>query len=118
MRSLAIGVVTALALAALPAPGRAGGALAGVPVRADVPAPLCTARAQARTGFLWIAPQGGRVRYDGYQFRVFRGDAADPHALAGSYVRTLLPAADGRLWVGTFASGLAVSDPAAGGGRG
>jgi diguanylate cyclase (GGDEF)-like protein len=83
-----------------------------VAVPEDVPAHLCTALAQDRTGFLWIGTQGGLVRYDGYRFRVYRGDPADPHALGGSYVRSLLAAADGRLWVGTFASGLAVYDPA------
>ncbi|HEV8581567.1 MAG TPA: two-component regulator propeller domain-containing protein [Thermoanaerobaculia bacterium] len=80
----------------------------------EVPAHLCTALAQGRDGFLWIGTQGGLVRYDGYSFRIYRPDPNDPRTLAGSYVRTLLAAADGRLWVGTFSSGLSVYDPATG----
>ncbi len=83
-----------------------------VPIPDDSPAQLCTALAQDRDGFLWIGTQGGLVRYDGYQFRAFKPDPHNPKTLAGSYVRTLFPAADGRLWIGTFSSGLSAYDPA------
>ena len=78
----------------------------------EVPAHLVSALAQDRDGFLWIGTQGGLVRYDGYQFRVYKSSPGDPRTLSGSYVRTLFAAADGRLWVGTFSSGLSVYDPA------
>src|SRR5688572_28881117 len=74
----------------------------------DVPAHLCTAIAQDRAGLLWFGTQGGLVRYDGYELRVYRSNPADPTTLAGSYVRALLVASDGRLWVGTFSGGLSV----------
>jgi diguanylate cyclase (GGDEF)-like protein len=83
-----------------------------VPVPDEVPAHLCSALAQDRDGFLWIGTQGGLVRYDGYQFRVFREDPKDPGTLGGSYVRTLLAGSDGRVWAGTFSGGLSVYDPA------
>ncbi len=83
-----------------------------VAVPDEVPAHLCTALAQDRQGFLWIGTQGGLVRYDGYQFRVYKSNPNDPRTLGGSYVRSLLAAADGRLWIGTFSSGLSVYDPA------
>ncbi len=83
-----------------------------VAVPDEVPAHLCTALTQDRQGFLWIGTQGGLVRYDGYQFRVYKSDPHDPRTLGGSYVRSLLAAADGRLWIGTFSSGLSVYDPA------
>ena len=83
-----------------------------VPIPDDVPAHLCTALAQDREGFLWMGTQAGLVRFDGYSFRVHRSDPADPRTLGGSYVRTLLAASDGRLWVGTFSGGLSVYDPA------
>jgi diguanylate cyclase (GGDEF)-like protein len=51
------------------------------------------------------------VRYDGYEFRVYRSNPDDPKTLGGNYVRALLAASDGRLWVGTFSGGLSVSDP-------
>src|SRR5262249_36415888 len=94
------------------APGRASVSFQRIPVPDEVPAHLCTALAQDRDGFLWIGTQGGLVRYDGYQFRVYKNDPQDPKSLGGSYVRTLYAARDGRLWVGTFSSGLAVYDPA------
>lgn len=78
----------------------------------DAPAHLATALAQDRQGFLWIGTQGGLVRFDGSRWKVFRPDPADPGTLGGSYVRTLLAAADGRLWVGTMSGGLSVYDPA------
>jgi len=77
-----------------------------------VPAELATALAEDRQVFLWIGTQGGLVRFDGSRFKVFRPDPADPATLGGSYVRTLLAAGDGRLWVGTMSGGLSVYDPA------
>ncbi|MGE5233203.1 MAG: two-component regulator propeller domain-containing protein [Acidobacteriota bacterium] len=78
----------------------------------DVPAHLASALAQDRRGFLWIGTQGGLVRYDGYRYRVFRPDPADPASLGGSYVRTLMVSHDGRVWAGTFGGGVSVWDPA------
>src|SRR5690349_6532068 len=78
----------------------------------EVPAHLTTALAQDRQGFLWIGTQAGLMRFDGSRFEVFRSNPEDPATLGGSYVRSLLPARDGRLWVGTFSGGLSVYDPA------
>ena len=77
----------------------------------DVPAHLCSAIAQDSRGFLWFGTQGGLVRYDGTEMRVFRTSNSDPSTIAGNYVRALLPSRDGRLWVGTFSGGLSVYDP-------
>ena len=77
----------------------------------DVPAHLCSAIAQDRQGMLWFGTQGGLVRYDGSEFRVFRSSPNDPKTPGGNYVRALLAASDGRLWVGTFSGGLSVFDP-------
>jgi len=82
-----------------------------LPIPDDVPAHLCSAIAQDQRGLLWFGTQGGLVRYDGYEFRVFRSNPADPKTLAGNYVRSLLAASDGRLWIGTFSGGLSVFDP-------
>jgi ligand-binding sensor domain-containing protein len=70
----------------------------------DSPAHLTSALAQDRDGFLWIGTQGGLVRYDGYRFRT----------LTSGYVRTLLAARDGTIWIGTFSDGLAALDPKSG----
>ena len=104
--------VTAIVLATILS-GRAGlVSFQRVPVPAEVPAHLTSAIAQDRQGFLWFGTQRGLVRYDGYEYRVFRSTPNDPTTLGGSYVRALLVAADGRLWVGTFSGGLSVFDPA------
>jgi len=70
----------------------------------DAPAHLCSALAQDRDGFLWIGTQGGLVRFDGYRFRT----------LTSGYVRTLLAARDGTIWIGTFSDGLGALDPKSG----
>jgi diguanylate cyclase (GGDEF)-like protein len=82
-----------------------------IPIPDDVPAHLCSAIAQDQRGLLWFGTQGGLVRYDGYEFRVFRSNPSDATTLAGNYVRSLLAASDGRLWIGTFSGGLSVFDP-------
>lgn len=110
---LCVALLLAWARAARPAPPPVEpAAFQRVPVPDESPAHLCSALAQDRDGFLWIGTQGGLVRYDGYQFRSFKSEPDDPKTLAGSYVRTLFPSSDGRLWVGTFSSGLSVYDPA------
>ncbi|HUP62193.1 MAG TPA: two-component regulator propeller domain-containing protein [Thermoanaerobaculia bacterium] len=94
------------------AAGRAGVvAFDRVPIPDDVPAHLTSAIAQDANGLLWLGTQGGLVRYDGYEFRVFRSNPSDPSTLAGNYVRALLVASDGRLWAGSFSGGLSVFDP-------
>ncbi|MES1245100.1 MAG: two-component regulator propeller domain-containing protein, partial [Acidobacteriota bacterium] len=78
----------------------------------EIPAHLTTSLAEDRQGFLWIGTQNGLVRFDGSRFEVFKSNPDDPATLGGSYVRSLLAARDGRLWVGTFSGGLSVYDPA------
>ncbi|HVR98236.1 MAG TPA: two-component regulator propeller domain-containing protein [Thermoanaerobaculia bacterium] len=101
-----------LALQARADPSRAGlVSFRRVPVPDEVPAHLSTALAEDRQGFLWIGTQAGLVRFDGSRFKTFRSDPDDPSTLGGSYVRSLLAATDGRLWIGTFSGGLSVYDP-------
>jgi diguanylate cyclase (GGDEF)-like protein len=86
-------------------------AFSPVEIPGDVPAHLVTALAQDRQGFLWIGTQGGLVRYDGYTYRVFTPESGNRRSLGSSYVRALLAASDGRVWIGTFSGGLSVYDP-------
>ncbi|MFL6246477.1 MAG: two-component regulator propeller domain-containing protein [Thermoanaerobaculia bacterium] len=105
-------IVLFCALSAFAQEGRVGLiSFRRVAIPDDVPAHLCSAIAQDAAGLLWFGTQGGLVRYDGYEFRVYRANPADATTLAGSYVRALLVASDGRLWVGTFSGGLSVFDP-------
>lgn len=67
--------------------------------------------AQDATGYLWIGSPGGLLRYDGYRFRPFTYSAENPDSISGNFVRALLVARDGRLWVGTESDGLSSFDP-------
>ncbi len=73
---------------------------------------IVTALVQDARGLIWIGTQSGLLRYDGYRFRRFAHRASDPFSLAGDYVRSLLLAKDGRIWVGTLSDGISVFDPA------
>src|SRR4051812_28604394 len=110
-RRLSVALLCAMAFAAVAVADRAGlVSLQRVAIPQDVPANLCSAIAQDREGLLWFGTQGGLVRYDGYEFRVFKSNPSDPSTIAGNYVRSMLVASDGRLWVGTFSGGLSAYD--------
>lgn len=51
-------------------------------------------------GFLWFGTQYGLNRYDGYRFRVFKNDPADPESLCDVHITALFKDRAGRLWVG------------------
>ncbi len=69
---------------------------------------------QDRTGFLWVATQGGLHRYDGHRYTRFRHDPSDPTSLPDSFVAAIAEDAAGRLWVGTQGGGLAWLDRGSG----
>jgi signal transduction histidine kinase/ligand-binding sensor domain-containing protein len=74
-----------------------------------IPNGIVTALAQDRVGFLWLGSTDGLIRYDGYRFSRI--------PIAGApevYVRALMPAQDGRLWVALQGAGLFVLDAATG----
>src|SRR6218665_3259562 len=75
-----------------------------------IPQGVISALAQDRAGFLWLGTGAGLVRYDGYHFRQ-QGRQGEAAAQTLGFIRTLLPARDGRLWIGTEADGLAAYDP-------
>jgi diguanylate cyclase (GGDEF)-like protein/PAS domain S-box-containing protein len=69
---------------------------------------------QDRTGFLWIATEGGLHRFDGYDFLTFEHNPEDPGSLPDSFVTALAEDAQGRLWVGTNGGAVAWFDASAG----
>ncbi len=75
---------------------------------------VVTTLAQDAAGFIWIGTPNGLIRFDGYQFRRYAFDPANPHSIGGNFIRFLLLASDGRLWIGTDADGVSVFDPATG----
>ena len=76
-----------------------------------IPRDVVAALAQDRAGFLWIATGDGLVRYDGHFFRPQERESADPTTRNLGWIRAMLAARDGRLWIGTESQGLAVLDP-------
>ncbi len=111
---------------ALPAmiPAMAGVLLAAVPARAldphtalahygiqswqtdsGLPQNTVHAVAQGRDGFLWIATEGGLVRFDGAEFTVF--SHANTPALPSDLIDGLTEDPTGALWIST-SGGLAV----------
>lgn len=81
---------------------------------APVPLNVVSALAQDKTGFLWIGTGAGLVRFDGYHFRQPNPPLENGQKSARSmgFIRSLLVARDGRIWIGTEADGLAAYDPA------
>jgi len=69
---------------------------------------------QDRTGFLWIATQGGLHRYDGYRFVLYQNDPADPRSLPSNFVTALAEDDQGQLWVGSNGKGVARFDAGSG----
>lgn len=80
----------------------------------SIPDNNVSALAQDARGFLWIGTPDGLIRYDGYRFQYQDNDPEDADSLGGDFVRVLLTARDGRLWVGTNADGVSVIDPGSG----
>ncbi|MDE2275338.1 MAG: diguanylate cyclase, partial [Burkholderiales bacterium] len=77
----------------------------------EIPREVVATLAQDGAGYLWVATGDGLVRYDGYRFRPWERDSADPTQRNLGWVRALLGARDGRLYIATESQGLAVYDP-------
>ncbi|MGE4072652.1 MAG: two-component regulator propeller domain-containing protein [Lysobacterales bacterium] len=80
----------------------------------SIPDNNVTALVQDRRGFIWIGTPNGLIRFDGYRFVRYARDPDDPESIGGVFIRALLVASDGSLWVGTDADGVSVMDPASG----
>ena len=111
-------LATAPVLGRPAAPPSSGLAVDGGPLlferignRDQVPDNVVSGIAQDGEGLLWIATTGGLVRFDGYRFRLYRADDADPRCLPGNVVRVVHRDRAGRIWVGTESDGVARYDP-------
>jgi PAS domain S-box-containing protein len=62
-------------------------------------------------GFLWIGTADGLNRYDGYRFRVFRHDPADPGSMGPGAITAIAEDGTGQLWIGLLAGGVSRFDP-------
>ena len=71
-----------------------------------LPQASAVAMAQDDSGFVWVATQDGLVRFDSYDFKVFKHDRRDPQSLSDSYVRAMVPDGRGGLWIGARSGDL------------
>jgi ligand-binding sensor domain-containing protein/signal transduction histidine kinase len=55
---------------------------------------------QDNQGFLWFGSQHGLFRFDGYSYKEFVHDPANPRSLSGVFITTLFKDRNGILWVG------------------
>ena len=69
---------------------------------------------QGSDGMIWVGTQAALHQYDGYRFRIFEHDVANPASLPDSAITALAETQDAHLWVGTSASGIARFEPATG----
>ncbi|MEL6132176.1 MAG: two-component regulator propeller domain-containing protein [Bacteroidota bacterium] len=68
---------------------------------------------QDHQGYIWMCTLNGLVKYDGYQFKIFRGipnDLTGRAPVGRSFVSALL-AKDHKIWVSTLNSGFSAYDP-------
>jgi diguanylate cyclase (GGDEF)-like protein len=79
-----------------------------------IPRGVVASVAQDRQGLMWVGTGDGLMRFDGHRFRPMERDGAAPAQRSLGWVRALLPARDGRLWIGTESRGLALFDPLTG----
>jgi diguanylate cyclase (GGDEF)-like protein len=79
-------------------------------LESGLPNPAVLSLAVDGDGFLWAGTEDGLARWDGYRFRAYRSDPANPRALPDNSVFSMHTDARGRLWAGTNAGGLARYD--------
>lgn len=56
---------------------------------------------QDKEGFLWLSTYDELLRYDGYNVKIYKNNAADPSSLADNQVEKLFVDSHGDLWAGT-----------------
>ncbi len=61
---------------------------------------------QDSRGLLWIGTPGGLNLYDGYTFKSFRKNSADPNSLRGNFITKLLEDRFGDIWIGYLRGGV------------
>ncbi len=66
---------------------------------------------QDQQGFLWFGTEDGLNKYDGYEFTVYKPDAADSNSLPNRFVQALYVDRAGNLWVGAGNDGLRRYNP-------
>jgi len=78
-----------------------------------LPANNVRAIVQDKIGFIWFGTEDGLARYDGTPkgMHVYRPVEKDAASIASGYVTALALDNDGKIWVGSDASGVSLYDP-------
>ena len=63
-----------------------------------------------RGGYIWVGTANGLARFDGYGCKNYRHIPDDPYSLSSNAVMSLMLDRKGRLWVGTFDTGISLYD--------
>ena len=69
---------------------------------------------QDRNGYLWLATGKGLLRYDGYEFKIYLNDPANPNSLAENKGEAVYEDRQGMIWIANWTLGLDRLDPATG----
>ncbi len=66
---------------------------------------------QDKNGYLWFATTDGLNRYDGYNFTVYKYDAADTTTIAQNTILKLYEDKEGNIWTALVGEGICKFDP-------
>jgi len=78
---------------------------------ASIPDGVVSALGLDPQGLVWIGTSVGLVRFDGHTFTPVAMHTGERRTAGTTFVRTLLAARDGRIWLGTESEGLSVYEP-------
>jgi ligand-binding sensor domain-containing protein/serine phosphatase RsbU (regulator of sigma subunit) len=66
---------------------------------------------QDQKGFMWFGTQDGLNKYDGYKFKIFKNDPADPTSLTGNFIFSIYENSLGDLYIETQSGTLHQYNP-------
>jgi len=61
---------------------------------------------QDNTGFLWFGTFDGLVRYDGYDFKIFKKKSNDISSIPDNFIKIIIENSKGNFWIGTQGGGI------------
>lgn len=61
---------------------------------------------QDSLGYMWIATQGGLVKYDGYSYETFQKSPFDTTSISDNFIFSISEGSNGNMWVATASNGL------------
>lgn len=69
-------------------------------VNDGMPSNRVTVISEDKEGFMWFGTDRGVVKYDGYQFKVYKNNVNDTNSINGNNIPSLFKDSKGRLWIG------------------